>query len=107
MALILLTTNDNTFRISPVRRESDNVIETDVVFSVTLKDTNGDPVSGVSALSTAYRTNKKDNAVVFSGDDVDGLAEGSGYTIEAAATGDYADKITFEEIPVIAQKRRG
>ena len=106
MAHVLYANNDNTFRVSPIRRESDNAIETSVVFSVTLYDSDDNPISGVTALSTVYRPSKQDNAVVFNGSGLN-RAEASGSYIDAAATGAFADKINFEDVPVIVQKRKG
>lgn len=103
MAFVFYPNNDNTFRISPVRPETGAPIETSVIFSVTLKDPDGNPVSGATALLTAYRPIQKDNAVVIPG--TIAVAVGTGYLIQAAALGGFAQKITFEDVPVIVDKR--
>jgi hypothetical protein len=99
--IVFADNNYNTVRISPVQRESDGYIETTVVFSATLYDDNNNPVAGATALSTAYRTGKQDNAVILPVS----LAAGN-YTLTAAATGAFAGLIKFTSIPIIAILRQ-
>lgn len=87
--------NYNTFRVSPVVSESDGTIQTTVVFSVTVYDSTGSPVSGATAMSTAFRATKQDNAVVCTNN----FAAGS-FTIDAAATGPFAGMIKFTAAPL-------
>ena len=99
--IIYADNNFNTFRVSPVQREEDGVIETTVVFSVTVYDSTGTPVPNATAITTAYRSLKQDNAVVCT----NSFAAGN-YTVDAAATGSFSGKIKFTGSPMICVLRQ-
>lgn len=104
MAVILMN-NHNDIIVDPISLRRTGAVITDAVFSVTLFDPDGNPVSGATALTTAYESDTKANTVLLPGSVT--LTEGSGYTIDANGTGAYANAINIEEAPAVVVKRRG
>ncbi len=105
MAKVLYAGNNNDVVISPVRRRGDGTIETGVVFSVTLYDPSNNPIAGATALNTSFEATTLSNVVTIPG--TVALTPGPGYTLVAAATGAFANKIAFSSVPVTVRTRSG
>ena len=105
MAKVLYADNDTDIVISPVLCRATGQVETGVVFSCTLYDPNDDPVSGGVGLLTSFEPATQCNTVTIPGSL--GLTPGSGYSLNAAATGPYAGRINFQDVPVNVRSRNG
>jgi hypothetical protein len=97
MRTIYADNNYNDLGVGPVIARETGQPVTNCVFSVTVYDPNGNPISGATALSTAYNSTLGDNMVTCQ---EDFAALGAGCSMTACATGSYAGAIKFTNSPV-------
>lgn len=103
MAGILFIDNHMDFVIDPITLRAGGPPIEDAVFSVTLYDPDGNPVSGATALNTAFEEETSSNVALIPGTIT--VTAGPGYTIDASGTGAYLNAINIRDYPVVVQER--
>ena len=97
MRILFADNNYNDVGVTPVVARSTGQPVTNIVFSVTIYDPNGNPISGATGLTTTYSPTMQDNMVTCT---ENLTAYGPGCTMTAAAIGDYAGAIKFTNSPI-------
>lgn len=99
--------NDCDIVVSPVRSRATGIIQTGIVFTATLFDPTSTPVTGAIGLLTTFEPATQCCTATIPGSVTVSLPAGTGYLLTVAATGAWANRITFKNVPINVRSRNG